>query len=181
MPLTKSPDSTIWPSYFSGICRTFRSGGTRIRTGDTMIFSHMQKPLGMRICRIGKLICVQGVPLGTSWFCPYCCATVDMAFVTLSDPTRRFEPLTRFCMLRPKWCQQWCHPSPPCIADTDLTQLSLLTWRMPYPEFACAGREIRRLPLPPLPERRRQPHLGSSPDRCATPPPTLPLPCSSSA
>jgi hypothetical protein len=22
-------------------CRTFRSGGTRIRTGDTMIFSHV--------------------------------------------------------------------------------------------------------------------------------------------
>src|SRR5829696_6929228 len=27
------------------------------------------------------------------------------------------------------------------------------------------------------PERRRQPHLASSPDPCATPPPILPLPC----
>jgi hypothetical protein len=26
----------------------FLSGGTRIRTGDTMIFSHMPRPLGMR-------------------------------------------------------------------------------------------------------------------------------------
>jgi hypothetical protein len=44
-----------------------------------MIFSHMQRPLGMRKTRIGKGIYVQGVPLGTIWFCPYCCATVDMA------------------------------------------------------------------------------------------------------
>jgi hypothetical protein len=114
--------------------------------------------------------------LDTSWFCPYCCATVDTAFLTLSDPTRRFEPLTRFCMLRPKWCQQWCHPSPPCKGDTDLSLLPLLTWRMPYPEFACAGREIRRLPPP---ERRRQLHLASSPDPCATPLPMLSLPCPS--
>ena len=37
------------------------SGGTRIRTGDTKIFSHMQKPLGMRKTRIAKRIYVQGV------------------------------------------------------------------------------------------------------------------------
>jgi hypothetical protein len=47
-----------------------------------MIFSHMQKPLGMRKTRIGKRICVHGVPLDTSWFCPYCCATVDTSSVT---------------------------------------------------------------------------------------------------
>lgn len=29
------------PTHKPGICRTFRSGGTRIRTGDTMIFSHV--------------------------------------------------------------------------------------------------------------------------------------------
>jgi hypothetical protein len=69
-------------TIFSAICRTFISGGTRIRTGDTMIFSHMQKPLGMRIYRIGKRIYVHGVPLDTSWFCPYCCATVDTSSVT---------------------------------------------------------------------------------------------------
>src|SRR5829696_3012199 len=28
-------------SIFPVICRTLRSGGTRIRTGDTMIFSHV--------------------------------------------------------------------------------------------------------------------------------------------
>jgi hypothetical protein len=64
---------------FARFCRTFVSGGTRIRTGDTMIFSHIQKPLGMRKTRMGKRISVHRVPLDTSWFCPYCCATVDMA------------------------------------------------------------------------------------------------------
>jgi hypothetical protein len=39
----------------------------------------------MRIQRIGKRISVQGAPLDTSWFCPYCCATVDTAFATLKD------------------------------------------------------------------------------------------------
>jgi hypothetical protein len=48
-----------------------------------MIFSHMQEPLGMRKTRVGKRIYVHGVPLDTSWFCPYCCATVDTACVTL--------------------------------------------------------------------------------------------------
>jgi hypothetical protein len=42
----------------------------------------IQKPLGMRIQRIGKRISVHRVPVGTSWFCPYCCATVDTPFVT---------------------------------------------------------------------------------------------------
>ena len=46
-PLKKSVSSTARALTFSPICRTFRSGGTRIRAGDTMIFSHMQKPLGM--------------------------------------------------------------------------------------------------------------------------------------
>jgi hypothetical protein len=78
---------------FARFCRTFSSGGTRIRTGDTMIFSHMQKPLGMRKTRIGKRIRVYRVPLDTSWFCPYCCATVDTAYVTLSGAgTRRRSP-----------------------------------------------------------------------------------------
>jgi hypothetical protein len=67
---------------FSAICRTFISGGARIRTGDTMIFSHMQKPIGMRKTRIGKRIYVHRVPVGTIWSCPYCCATVDTPFVT---------------------------------------------------------------------------------------------------
>ena len=59
------------------------SGGTWIRTGDTMIFSHMRRPLGMRKTRIPKRIFVHGVPLDTTRFCPYCCATVDTAFATL--------------------------------------------------------------------------------------------------
>jgi hypothetical protein len=57
-PLKETLSSTARALHFLAICRTFRSGGTRIRTGDTMIFSHMPRPLGMRICRIGKLICV---------------------------------------------------------------------------------------------------------------------------
>ncbi len=67
---------------FLAFCRNFSSGGTRIRTGDTMIFSHIPRPLGMRKTRIGKRISVHGVPLDTSWFCSYGCATVDTAFVT---------------------------------------------------------------------------------------------------
>src|SRR5918997_4104684 len=40
----------------------------------------IQKPLGMRKTRVGKQIYVHRVPLDTSWFCPYCCATVDTSF-----------------------------------------------------------------------------------------------------
>ena len=97
-PQKEGTDSSVESLYFSTICRTFRSGGTRIRTGDTMIFSHMQKPLGMRKTRMGKRISVHGVPLGTTWFCPYCCATVDTAFVTLGatgSRTRTSARLTR--------------------------------------------------------------------------------------
>jgi hypothetical protein len=46
-----------------------------------MIFRHLQKPLGMRKTRIGMQIYVHRVPLDTSWFCPYCCATVDTSSV----------------------------------------------------------------------------------------------------
>ncbi len=92
-PLSKDSGNTARALHFLAICRTFRSGGTRIRTGDTMIFSHMQKPIGMRKTRVGIRIYVRRVPLDTSWFCPYCCATVDMASVTLREPTSRVEPL----------------------------------------------------------------------------------------
>ena len=37
----------------------------------------------MRIHRVGMRISVQGVPMDTTWFCPYCCATVDTAFIIL--------------------------------------------------------------------------------------------------
>ena len=73
----------------------FHSGGTRIRTGGTMIFSHIRKPLGMRIYRVGKRIYVRRVPIGTIWFCPYCCATVDTAFVTLTGTVSRTRPSAR--------------------------------------------------------------------------------------
>ena len=52
----------------------------------------------MRICRIGKRIYVHRVPLDTTRFCPYCCATVDMAFLTLrgaGSTTRTSARLTR--------------------------------------------------------------------------------------
>ena len=38
-PQKRGLGSSVESLYFSMICRTFRSGGTRIRTGDTMIFS----------------------------------------------------------------------------------------------------------------------------------------------
>ena len=40
-PQKRGFGSSVESLYFSAICRTFRSGGTRIRTGDTMIFSHV--------------------------------------------------------------------------------------------------------------------------------------------
>ena len=77
----------------------FYSGGTRIRTGDTMIFSHIQKPLGMRKTRVGKRIYVQRVPLDTDSFCSYCCATVDRAIVAstgqISDANARIDQMLR--------------------------------------------------------------------------------------
>jgi hypothetical protein len=68
-----------------------------------MIFSLMQMPLGMRIHRIGKRIYVHGVPLSTTWFCPYCCATVDTAFVALGDTgggTNALLPCLIYWLLR---------------------------------------------------------------------------------
>jgi hypothetical protein len=50
----KAPVGIRGLSIFFDICRTLRRGGTRIRTGDTMIFSQMQKPLGMRKTRTAK-------------------------------------------------------------------------------------------------------------------------------
>jgi hypothetical protein len=80
-PLSEGFGSSVEVLYFSVICRTFRSGGTRIRTGDTMLFRHIHKPLGMRKTRVGKRIYVRRVPVGITWFCPYCCATVDTSSV----------------------------------------------------------------------------------------------------
>ena len=57
-PLSKGSSSTARALHFLAICRTFISGGTRIRTGDTMIFSHMRRPLGMRKTRVGMRIYV---------------------------------------------------------------------------------------------------------------------------
>jgi hypothetical protein len=48
----------LYLSSFTCKSTYYESGGTRIRTGDTMIFSHMQKPLGMRKTRVGKRIYV---------------------------------------------------------------------------------------------------------------------------
>jgi len=57
-PQKRGFDNSVESLYFSSICRTFLSGGTRIRTGDTMIFSHFRRPIGMRKTRIGKRIYV---------------------------------------------------------------------------------------------------------------------------
>src|SRR5829696_4140057 len=108
-PLTKGSGDTAKALCFSAICRTFRSGGTRIRTGDTMIFSHIQKPLGMRKTRVGKRFSVQGVPLDTSWFCPYCCATVDTACGTLSGTGNRRRTSARLTRLLAYTCLLRAH------------------------------------------------------------------------
>src|SRR5215211_773383 len=51
--------------------------------GSFDLTSYASVVLGMRHILIGKRIYVHGVPLHTSWFCPYCCATVDTASVTV--------------------------------------------------------------------------------------------------
>jgi hypothetical protein len=43
-PQKRGLGSSVESLCFSSICRTFIRGGTRIRTGDTMILSHLQKP-----------------------------------------------------------------------------------------------------------------------------------------
>jgi hypothetical protein len=51
---------------FLAFCTAFRSGGTRIRTGDTMIFSHIPRPLGMPQILIGKRFSVHRVSSNTA-------------------------------------------------------------------------------------------------------------------
>ena len=57
--LPKPPEKYPGAYSFLAICRQFRSGGTRIRTGDTMIFSHAQGVISMRVFCIPKLITVR--------------------------------------------------------------------------------------------------------------------------
>src|SRR5215216_5748558 len=94
----KGSGSTARALHFLTIRRIFRSGGTRIPTGDTLIFSHVQKPLGMRKTYVSMRVSVHGVPLGTTWFWSYCCATVDTASSLFRDTgcrTRTSAGLTR--------------------------------------------------------------------------------------
>ena len=74
--LTKSPGSASGAPLFPAICRTFLSGGTRIRTGETMIFSHVPRPLGMQQNCLGKRITVYRVSLDIAWCRRYCCPTI---------------------------------------------------------------------------------------------------------
>src|SRR5919112_2474904 len=39
--LSRGPSVVLEPHIFPAFCRTFKSGETRNRTGDTMIFSHV--------------------------------------------------------------------------------------------------------------------------------------------
>jgi hypothetical protein len=78
----RSPDVATGALFFFAVLQDFK----KWRDPDsnraiTMIFRHILRPLGRRQILIGKWDYVQGVPLDTSWFCPYCCATVDTAFI----------------------------------------------------------------------------------------------------
>ncbi len=53
----------------------------------------------MRKTRVGMRIYVHRVLLDTSWFCPYCCATVDAAFVTLRGTGSRTRTSARLSHL----------------------------------------------------------------------------------
>src|SRR5829696_3208363 len=81
-PFYSTAVAVKWVLSFDG---SHGSGETRTRTGDTMIFSHMSRPLGMRFYRISKRISVHRVSLDIARCRPYCCTTVDTAFVTLRD------------------------------------------------------------------------------------------------
>jgi hypothetical protein len=64
-PLSKGSGNTAKALCFSAICRTLRSGGTRIRTGDTMIFSHVLYQLSYpaRGSGSGKILRHEGVAI----------------------------------------------------------------------------------------------------------------------
>src|SRR5215216_7827170 len=107
-----------WPTFpttlFSAprAIRTILSGyihtserrvGDLVPTLEPLIFSHIQKPLGMRKTRIGKRIYVHRVPLDTTRFCPYCCATVDTALVNLRATGSRTHTSARLTHLLFPW------------------------------------------------------------------------------
>ena len=75
------------------------NGEARNRTGDTMIFSHVPRPLGILKSRIGKEISVHRVSLELAWCRPYCCPTV--AKPTVRTLAAFFCGLAKFspCML----------------------------------------------------------------------------------
>ena len=53
-----------------------------------MIFSHIQRPLGMRIYRIGKRLPIHEVPSVVAWCRPYCCATIDTPMALLEHVSK---------------------------------------------------------------------------------------------
>src|SRR5215203_6787372 len=95
-PFYSTAVAVKWVLSFDG---SHGSGETRTRTGDTMIFSHMSRPLGMRFYRISKRISVHRVSLDIAWCRPYCCTTVDMAFVTLRGTRSRTHTSARLTRL----------------------------------------------------------------------------------
>ena len=59
----------------------------------------------MRKTRVGKRIYVRSATVGTTWFCPYCCATVDTqleAGGTAAPPVSLGQPGVRDSVLRPQ-------------------------------------------------------------------------------
>jgi hypothetical protein len=91
---TQEEEGSVQEGVKAYIERIFSSGGTRIRTGDTMIFSHFRGPLGMRIFRICKQVFVHGVPPVVAWCRPYCCATVDTPLTAFRGYPRHRRPAT---------------------------------------------------------------------------------------
>jgi hypothetical protein len=63
--------------------------GNRYRYPVYPSLATIRRPIGMRIYGIPMRIYVQGVPLDTTWFCPYCCATVDTGFITLQKHSKQ--------------------------------------------------------------------------------------------
>jgi hypothetical protein len=78
---------------------TWGSGGTRTRTGDTMIFSHVLRPLAMRFYRISERISVHRVSLDIARCRPYCCTTVDIPLFTMRSTGSRTSTSARLTRL----------------------------------------------------------------------------------
>jgi len=97
--------------------------------------------------RVGRRICVHGVLFDSSWFCPYCCATVDTYLETGAlavPPDSLGQSGVRDTVLRPQGASGTAFP---VLEVRRLVRRASLVW--PYKLTAFAAPKVRvRLALP---------------------------------